>query len=517
MARTLAQTPARSGASLLADRPAIAVALATAVAALLRLPFLATQSLWFDETYTVHVVQAGSPGELWDRIGASESTPPLFYVLTWLWVQVAGDGAAAVRTVSALAIVASVPVAHGALRRFAGERAALAVAALLAVSPLLGWYALDARAYGLLVLTALLSVWACGAALDTAAARARRIPPLAWWALAAAAAIWTHWFAGFLVLGEAVVLLWLRPAAWRRTLLACGAIAVALLPLIGLLREQTGDDRAAFIADDGLADRGEQLVRQFGAGVNVPRSWLEAAALALALGGLAVGTLLTARRAAGRDAGSADGATPAREGALTPRDGARALLALTAIAAAVPLALAALGLYDRFNVRNVLFLWPLAAALAAPALIRLRAIPLAALLALGIAISLWTQTDWHYENADWRGAIERAEATAPDRPLIAVTPLGAPVAALYLDRDRVTAPLATRSARLVVEPARSAGSRALQPADAPLVAQLLAAFPQHRETWLHGFRLIELDAPAPVALDPAQMPGATLFPPAPAR
>ena len=39
----------------------------------------------------------------------------------------------------------------------------------------------------------------------------------------------------------------------------------------------------------------------------------------------------------------------------------------------------------------------------------------------------------------------------------------------------------------------------------------LAAFPQHRETRLHGFRLIALSAPAPVTLDPARLPGAALF------
>lgn len=493
MPRTLAH-PLPHGAEQApaADRRLVlaALTLATAVAAALRLPFLATQSLWFDETYTVHVVQAGSLGELWHRIGASESTPPLFYLLAWGWTHAVGStGAAAVRTVSALALVAAVPVAFCALRRLAGWRSALAVAALLAVSPLLSWYALDARAYGLLVLTALLSVWAFGAALEHASARR-----LALWALAAAAAIWTHWFAGFLVLAEVVVLLWLRRDAWRGTLLAAGAAVLAVLPLAGLLREQTGDDRAAFIAGSGLAGRLEQTARQFAAGPNVPRAWLEAVALALALVVLAGGAWLTARRARRED------------------DGARALLALAAVALGVPLALAALGVYDRFNVRNVLFLWPLVAALAAPALLRLRGAPLAALLALGIATTLWTQTSWPYENADWHGAIARVEARAPDQPVIALTPLGEPVAALYLHRAPVAAPLATRHVWLVVEPARSAGRRDLHAVDAPLVASLLAAFPQQRETRLHGFRLIALSAPAPVTLDPARLPGAALFP-----
>ncbi|HMJ03810.1 MAG TPA: glycosyltransferase family 39 protein [Conexibacter sp.] len=500
MPGALADTLPRAAAPQ-ADRRVIAalLALATLAAAALRLPFLATQSLWFDETYTARVVDAGSLATLWDRIGASESTPPLYYLLTWAWVHAfGGEGEGALRAVSALAVVAAVPVAWFALRRFVGACAALAVAALLAVSPLLTWYALDARAYGLLVLTGLLSVWACSAVLERATARRASL-----WALAAAAAVWTHWFAGFLVLAELVALLWLAPAARRATLLAAGAIGLAVLPLVGLLREQTGDDRAAFIGDAGLLDRIEQLVRQFATGPNVPRSWLEAAALALALAALAAGTLLTARRALRAEPD---------DRRLAPRDGARALLAIAGVALLVPLALAAVGLYDRFNVRNVLFLWPLAAALAAPALLRLRAAPLAALLALGVATSLWTTTDWRYGNTDWRSAFEHLQVRGPDQPVVAVTPLGQPVAALYLGRSAAGAPLRTRRAWLVVEPARSPGERALQPTNAPLVASLLAAFPNHRETQVHGFRLIALSASEPVALDPAQLPGATLFP-----
>jgi 4-amino-4-deoxy-L-arabinose transferase-like glycosyltransferase len=467
------------------------LALATVAAAALRLPFLATQSFWFDETYTVHVVSAGSLGALWDRVGATESTPPLFYLLTWSWTHVLGShGEAALRTLPALASIAAVPVAYLALRRLAGRRAALAASAVIAVSPLLVSYAFDARAYALLVLAGLLSVWACSAALEEPAPRR-----LALWALAGAAATWTHWFAGFLVLGEVVALLWLRPDARRRILLAAAAVLLAIAPLIGLLTEQTSDARAGYIGGSGLAGRIEQLVRQFAAGPNVPRTWLESACLALFLAALALGTALTARRALDR----------------RTDDGARALLAISLVALVVPLALAATGLYDRFNLRNVLFVAPLAAALAAPALLRLRAAPLAAYLALGIATALWVTTDWRYENADWRGAIDRIEAVAPGLPVIAVTPLGGPVAALYLHRPPTTAPLATRHAWLVIEPARTPGHRDLVPQDPAQIATLLAVFPRHREQRLHGFRLIELSAPRPVALDPAQLAGAASF------
>jgi uncharacterized membrane protein len=432
---------------------------------LLRLPFLATQSLWFDETYTAHVV-GGSLGEMWDRVGATESTPPLFYALTWVGVHASGsEGEAALRAVSALALVAAVPVAYWALRRFVGAPPAMASAALVACSPLLTWYALDARAYGLLVLTGLVSVWACAAALERATPRR-----LGLWALACACAVWTHWFAGFLVLGEVVVLMWLAPGARRGVALAAGTVLLALLPLVGVLRDQTGDDRAGFIADASLADRLEQLVRQFGAGPNVPHVALEAALLGLTLGAFA----LQASRVA----------------ALSRPQGrtlARALWTIVAVGLLVPLALAASGIYDRFNVRNVIYVWPLLTALAAPALLRARGLPLAALLALGVASGLWTTTGWRYGNPDWRAAIERIEAIAPGRPVLAATPLGAPVAERYLGRRLAAAPSADGPAWLVVEPQRTDG-RALEPTEAPTVP----GFTTSRELTLHGFRLIEL-------------------------
>ena len=489
------------GSPAAAVRRAMApLALATAVAALLRLPFLGRASLWHDEAFTVAVVGAPTPGALWERIGATESTPPLFYALTWLWTRLAGDGEAAVRTVSAVALIAAVPVAWAALRRLVGDRAALGAAVVVAVSPLLVEYGLDGRAYGLFVLCALLSTWAFAALLarDTAAARVR-------WALAAAAVVWTHWFGGFLVLAEVVALLWLRPRAWRRTVAAAAGALAAIALLAPLLVAQTGDDRAGFIAATALAARLEQLVRQFAMGARVPATALEAPGLALFAGAVAVGAAIALRAARGGGRDRAGAGPP-------PPEGARALLALAAVGLLAPLALAASGLYDRFNARNVLFLLPLAAALAALALVRLRGLPLAAYAAIAIAAVLWAQHDWRHRHSDWRAAIAAARAAAPGAPVIAATERGAPVAARYLGRPAAAGPLASDRAVLVVEPVRPVGDRALRPVRDVPVEAALAAFPQRRERVVRGFRIVALRAPAPVALDPAQLPGATLFP-----
>lgn len=88
--------------------------------------------------------------------------------------------------------------------------------------------------------------------------------------------------------------------------------------------------------------------------------------------------------------------------------GARALLALATITVGAPLLLALLGIEDRFYARNVILVTPLAATLAAPLMLRLRAVPLAAYLALALLTSVWVATNWRYEQVDWRDALARA-------------------------------------------------------------------------------------------------------------
>ena len=69
-----------------------------------------------------------------------------------MWARVFGYGEAGLRSLSALAGVATVPVAYGAARKLISTRAGLIAAALTACNPLLIWYSQEARSYSLLVL-----------------------------------------------------------------------------------------------------------------------------------------------------------------------------------------------------------------------------------------------------------------------------------------------------------------------------------------------------------------------------
>jgi hypothetical protein len=315
------------------------------------------------------------------------------------------------------------------------------------------------------------------------------------WALASVACIWTHYFGAFLVIGEALILLVVLRDTRRATLAWCLAIAAAVAPLIPLVVHQNGTEVAEFIAGIGLGSRLESTVRQFAMGANVPRTSLEAAGLALAILGVLAGAAIAVRR---------------REG--------RILLVLALIAFGVPLAMAVLGLEDRFYSRNLVAVLPLCAGLAAPALLRARAAPLAAYLALCVLTAVWAASDWRYEQLDWRTAIARIEAADSAAPVLSTDPGNAVVVRTYLGRGPV-ASARSDAVWVAVEPARGPHERALNPSPTPTaVLAGLTGFRPVRELDVHGFRLILERASAPERIAVARTPGAVLFPaPATAR
>jgi Dolichyl-phosphate-mannose-protein mannosyltransferase len=485
----------------------IVLTAATLLAAVIRFPFLGHQSLWLDEIFSRNIMRASSLRGMWDQVKATESTPPLYYTIGWL---VHARSAVAMRAITATALTVAVPVAYFALWRLLGRRAALAAAAVLAVSPMLVAYSTDARSYGLLLLTALLTVWAFSALLE-ASTRRRQLA----WVAACAACVWTHYFGIFLVGAELALLLVLRPSARRATALSACLLAALLAPLVVLATSQAGDERAEFIAGTSLAKRVSDTARQFAMGPNVPRTALEAAGLAVFYAALVCGLWTLWRRPRREGAGEAEleagDALAHGSDARGSELDSRILVALLAIAGLAPLALGVLGIEDRFYSRNLIALVPLAVAVAVPALLRLRAVPLAIYLALALATSLWVATDWRYEQVNWKRALARVERLDASAPVLAVTRASVPVVQTYLGRAPAAPPgVLAQHVWLVVEPIRRAGHRALGAATVPS----LPGFTVLRSISSQGFTIELLGATVPAQIAPGAVPGATLFGPA---
>ncbi len=463
-----------------AGRALVLVVLAGAV---LRFATLDGQSLWYDEIVTAHLLTKDLGGLL-GAIPDSESSPPLYYVLAWLFAQVLGTGEAGLRVLPALLGTATIPVVWALARRVGGERAGLFAAALVAVNPMLVWFSQEARVYSLLALLA-----ACSALLWLRALEAPRTGRLLAWGAVAALALATHYYAIFLVAPQALWLL-LRATTLRTRVAALALPLAAGLALAPLALDQRNNDSAAFIGESGLAHRLAQVPKQFLVGYDAPLERLLAVATAVALlAGVAGLVALLAGRAN----------LPARA-----RSDAARLTAVTAAALLVPVLLALAG-EDHVVTRNVLAALPPALALAGAGLAAFALRPAlaaaAVACALGLVAVIGVAVDPEYQRDDWRGAA-RAMGTDPGGDRVVVAPPGALIALrYYLPRLRPLAEPFTPTAEVdyVVLAARRSGGRST-PARPAADPEPGPGFRAAGRTEAKTFTVIRMRPPAPQLL-----------------
>jgi hypothetical protein len=476
------------------------------IAALVRLVALGTQSFWSDETITALLVRRDL-GSLLSGVADTESTPPLYYVAAWLWAKVAGADEVGLRSLSAVFGILAVPVAYGAARALLSSRAAWIAGLLVAVDPLLVWYAQEARAYSLLVLLCGISFWAFVVARDSGSGRA-----LACWWLASSLAIATHYFA---VLVVAVMAGWLLASQrTSRARVAVAGVGVSLLALAPLALAQRSGGHAEYIADSTLPSRLVNLVKQFLAGRDAPRDQ----AIAVVVAAIVVVALVALVRS--RDRSYLRGAL------------------VGAVVGGVPivlsLALISLGA-DYVNTQNSLgTVVPLTVAVAiAFAAVRPEpagVVGVAAVCALWLAVTWGIARDAAFQRADWRAAY--AAAVAGDRPsggrVLVVGPdyegwFARAPARVYLDDVRSVDPLerTTKPFRSLVrdDDARTDGSAPDEVVflilgsgiDQRATDQLLA--PGHRRVETRegdGFQLVRYDVSGSERIWRAAAPPATL-------
>jgi hypothetical protein len=381
-----------------ARRPLLALIGLVALAALLRFWRIGHQSYWLDEAFTARIVR-GDFGAMLDGVRHSESTPPLYYALAWLWERVFGWHEAGLRSLSALFGVATVPAAYAAARAaFASERAGLIAAALFAVNPYFVWYSQEARAYALLVLL-------CTVAL--ACFLSRRLVA---WGVATALALATHYFAAFLVVPMAAWLLWRHRS--RAVWLACAIPAAAALALLPLALEQRDAGHTLFIGEIPLGERLGSFPKKLATGeLGTPTPGV----------GIAIGLALAA------------GAVLALHGTVR-RPGALLLgLAATSVAAALVLKLAGL---DYFFPRNLIEAFvPLLVAVAGGfAAVRLGPAIAAAVALAGAALVIQVSFNASLQRDDWRGLVRALGPPAGTRTIVLSPEVGKTPMRLYAGR-----------------------------------------------------------------------------------
>jgi uncharacterized membrane protein len=184
------------------------------------------------------------------EVKASESNPPLYYVLAWGWAKAFGRDEFGIRSLSALLGTLTVPLGYPIGRQLASRRVGLVLTGLLAFNPMLIWYSQEARSYALLVLFGALSFLFFVRALDTRSGR-----DLALWAVTSALALGSHYFAFFAVGIEAA---WLAVALrdrWKAVLSALAAVGAAGAALLPLIAAQANPDHIGWIEESPLGNR----------------------------------------------------------------------------------------------------------------------------------------------------------------------------------------------------------------------------------------------------------------------
>lgn len=226
------------------DRPGGAIVGVAVVAILigLVLRFVTRSALWLDEALSVNIAELGVP-DLLEAL-RHDGHPPLYYLLLHGWIELFGTGDAAVRSLSGLFGVLTLPVAWYYGRRRGGAVLGWLLVGIVALSPFALRYATETRMYSLVILL----VFVGAVLLDDILVRGRdgwgRVTALA---LTAAALLYTHYWAMWLLAAVGLLLLW---RCWRdrgsgstrpsvRVLIALVGAGVLFLPWVPTLLYQS--------------------------------------------------------------------------------------------------------------------------------------------------------------------------------------------------------------------------------------------------------------------------------------
>jgi mannosyltransferase len=458
----------------LARADVLAPAAIVALAAIVRFATLDRQSFWFDEAVTVDLVSRPF-GEMLREIPDSESTPPLYYAVAWIWAQLLGTGEIALRSLSALFGTLTVGVVYLTGTRLVTARVGLVAAAFAAFNPLLVWYSQEARAYALFALLSALTVHFLVRFRLEGTGR-----PLVLWAVAGGLALLTHYFAIFVLAVEALVLLRLARDR-RRLLVPFAGVALVFAAIAPLLLYQQEGARTAWIGEGSMALRVFQTVAHF------RHSELDNPYVLIGAVYLLLLTIVLAGRKADRSERRAAG-----------------LCATVGFGAIVLPFLVDLAGGDVFFYRNLIGSVP-PLVVAAAALIgarragRFTAVAATTICAFMLAVDVMLFADSSVQRQDWRSAAAALGAPRADR-LVVVSPFEDRVTLrLYRPSARVTGAAAPTAREVVVVGYEKGPNAAIEPGEMQLRGFTLSGIRRVQRITFVRFLATGEDAPVPRA------------------
>lgn len=483
-------SPASSSSPRAAARNYILGGVAITILALaVRFPTLSLQSFWLDETYTEHLIHLGF-GRMLGEIPKTESTPPVYYALAWIWTRVFGSSEFGLRSLSALAGALTVTLGYGLATRLGGLRAGLVAGVLLAFSPLMIWYSQEARAYSLAGLFATASVLCLVLYVESGSPRW-----LARWALTAALGLATHYFVVFVVAPELVWLLVGRPgrpgSGGRRGELPAAAFVLAIGgALIPLALAQRGTGHADYIEHGKLLTRLLQVPKQYLVGYASPGQSITAPLAALLVLAGALIPLYLARSKL--------------------RRGTVLTLVVGLCAVLIPCLLALVGI-DFLDTRNVLPALPILVPVIAVGFMAHRGWKWGAALAAALAgvlllVFVLVESDPRYQRPDWRGASQALGHASGPRAIVATPGSAQMPLQYYLPGIRVLQPsLRVRELDVIGLPSKGIGGGAGVPPKPLGVLPVPPGFTLVATRYTPTFSVLRFRSVHPLAVSPNEV------------
>ena len=169
---------------------------------------LSSRELWIDESYSALLSSMGWKQMFGFIVG--DIHPPLYYMVLWGWVRIAGNSEAVLRLFSVLLSTAALAAIFFVARKWLGTRAAVFVAVLFALSPMLYVYSLEVRMY---MLAVLLTIAILGLHRVVSSETEQSPLYLLLYAFGCALLYYTHYIGLFVIAG--LFADWVLVAPWR--------------------------------------------------------------------------------------------------------------------------------------------------------------------------------------------------------------------------------------------------------------------------------------------------------------
>jgi mannosyltransferase len=202
----------------------------------LRSLWLGDKSLWIDEIWSIGISRMPWKTFLWVMRNQDPNTS-LYYAFLHVWMYL-GDGAFAVRAMSVLLAVATIPALYVLGNRLFGKPVGLIASAFLTVNAFHIQWSQEARGYSLVVLMVTVSSLLFVMCIEQPSRR-----NWALYILVSVLAVYAHLYATLVIGSHFISLLWLRrhQVSWTGVFGSAGLIGIFTVPLVVLFSARAKD------------------------------------------------------------------------------------------------------------------------------------------------------------------------------------------------------------------------------------------------------------------------------------